>query len=247
VAEEESGGGQPAERRSSFRRKEDLRTLQQVERLQQDLSVLQVIFDLATTLSQAASTEAFCEAALVSLYHALKAERSSILLFDADGCMRFKAWRGLSDSYRKSVEGHSPWTPNDSHAKPILIPDVIAEPLGPLQAVILQEGIRSLGFFPLLSKGKVLGKFMVYFGEVHRFSDSESQLARTIAYHISFALERKRNENDLREAFQALAKAKTDLEEKVSDLESFEEVAVGRELKMIALERELAQLKTRLA
>jgi GAF domain-containing protein len=246
LADEGSSRGHPAERRSTFRRKQDLRTLQRVEKLEQNLSALQVICDLATTLSQAESSEAFCEAALVSLYHALKAERSSILLFDADGCMRFKAWRGLSDSYRKNVEGHSPWTPNDSHAKPILIPDVMEEPLGPLQGVILEEGIRSVGFFPLLSNGKVLGKFMVYFQEPHRFFDSEVHLAQTIAYHISFALERKRNENDLREAFQALARAKTELEEKVSELESFEEVAVGRELKMIALERELAQLKNRL-
>ena len=24
--------------------------------------------------------------------------------------MRFKAWRGLSDAYRATTEGHSPWT-----------------------------------------------------------------------------------------------------------------------------------------
>src|SRR2546422_825079 len=40
-----------------------------------------------------------------------------------------------------------------------------------------------------------------------------------------------------------LEKSKTELQEKILDLEKFEEVVVGRELKMIALERELEGLR----
>src|SRR2546428_140250 len=40
-----------------------------------------------------------------------------------------------------------------------------------------------------------------------------------------------------------LEKSRTELQEKVLELEKFEEVVVGRELKMIALERELDQLR----
>ncbi len=40
-----------------------------------------------------------------------------------------------------------------------------------------------------------------------------------------------------------LEQSKTELQEKILDLEKFEEVVVGRELKMIALEKELEQLK----
>src|SRR3989454_1110831 len=40
-----------------------------------------------------------------------------------------------------------------------------------------------------------------------------------------------------------LEKSKTELQEKILDLEKFEEVVVGRELKMIALERELESLR----
>ena len=43
-----------------------------------------------------------------------------------------------------------------------------------------------------------------------------------------------------------LEKNKTELQEKILDLEKFEEVVVGRELKMIALEKELEQLKREL-
>jgi len=40
-----------------------------------------------------------------------------------------------------------------------------------------------------------------------------------------------------------LEQSKTELQEKILDLEKFEEVVVGRELKMIALEKELEQLQ----
>jgi hypothetical protein len=40
-----------------------------------------------------------------------------------------------------------------------------------------------------------------------------------------------------------LEQSKAELQEKILDLEKFEEVVVGRELKMIALERELEAMK----
>jgi hypothetical protein len=39
-----------------------------------------------------------------------------------------------------------------------------------------------------------------------------------------------------------LEKSKAELQEKILDLEKFEEVVVGRELKMIALEKELEKM-----
>jgi PAS domain S-box-containing protein len=48
------------------------------------------------------------------------------------------------------------------------------------------------------------------------------------------------------EVVRDLERSKTDLQEKILDLEKFEEVVVGRELKMIALEKELEGLKQEL-
>src|SRR5690348_6963890 len=45
------------------------------------------------------------------------------------------------------------------------------------------------------------------------------------------------------EVVRDLERSKTDLQEKILDLEKFEEVVVGRELKMIALEKELESLQ----
>ena len=43
-----------------------------------------------------------------------------------------------------------------------------------------------------------------------------------------------------------LERSKTELQEKILDLEKFEEVVVGRELKMIALEKEVETLRQQL-
>src|SRR5256884_571664 len=54
---------------------------------------------------------------------------------------------------------------------------------------------------------------------------------------------------DMREYEQVvrdLEKSKSELQEKILDLEKFEEVVVGRELKMIALEKELESLRKEL-
>ena len=44
-----------------------------------------------------------------------------------------------------------------------------------------------------------------------------------------------------------LEQSKAELQEKILDLEKFEEVVVGRELKMIALEKELELLRAEIA
>ena len=80
--------------------------------------------------------------------------------------MRFTAWRGLSDGYRRKVEGHSPWSPNTTDPQPIMTENINDAGLDPeLQAVIRDEGIGALGFIPLAYGGRLLGKFMVYFNQ----------------------------------------------------------------------------------
>ena len=54
---------------------------------------------------------------------------------------------------------------------------------------------------------------------------------------------------DMREyekVLQDLQESKSELQEKILDLEKFEEVVVGRELKMIALEKEIENLRREL-
>jgi PAS domain S-box-containing protein len=179
-----SAGGPPPE----F---SELPAIWQVERLQ-------TVYKLTGDMSRARGLHEIYEAALHGLERALATPRAAILLFDSDEVMRFKAWHGLSDTYRRAVEGHSPWSRDAVDPKPIVVHDVEAdETLRSHADTFRVEGIRALGFIPLLSRGRLIGKFMVYFDRIHSLDEEEIRLAQTIAGHVSFAVQRKRDEEKL--------------------------------------------------
>ncbi|ALA59664.1 PAS domain-containing protein [Nitrospira moscoviensis] len=160
----------------------------------------QCLYELAGAVNRAADIAELYDMALDAILTVLQAERASILLFDAGGVMRFQAWRGLSDGYRRAADGHSPWRPDETGAAPIMIDDVSAADLDPvLKAVIREEGIAALAFIPLTSGGRVIGKFMAYFGRPHSLSAEEVDLAKSIADTLATGIERKRAEAALRE------------------------------------------------
>ena len=167
------------------------------------------------TLTQAIGTtrtvEEIYDLALDALAVGLGVSRASILLFDPDGVMRFKAYRRLSDAYRRAVEGHSPWTPDDPNPGAIVVADVRNEPsLAPYLPIIEAEGIAAMAFIPLVSRGRVVGKFMLYYDAPHALAPDELQLAGLMASQVAFAVERtraeehaRRNEERLRFALDA--------------------------------------------
>ena len=75
------------------------------------LEKLTSLAKLTDALSRATSAEEVYAASLNCLQESLGVERASILLFDADDVMSFVAWRGISDDYRRAVNGHTPWRP----------------------------------------------------------------------------------------------------------------------------------------
>jgi PAS domain S-box-containing protein len=169
--------------------------------LQRRYEQLGILYRVTDAVGRAGALEEIYDEALGGLERALGARRASVLLFDEDGVMRFVAWRGISDGYRAAVDGHSPWTRDTPDPRPITVPDAAADPsLGDaLRATVLGEGIRALGFFPLLTQGRLLGKFMLYFDAPHPFAPEDVQLAQTIAGQVAVAIARKRDEQVLRE------------------------------------------------
>jgi signal transduction histidine kinase len=122
---------------------------------------------------------------------ALGADRAAVLLFDPDGVMRFKAWRGLSPAYRAAVQGHTPWSRDERAPEPIVVADVTQDAsLAPFAALLEREGIRALAFIPLVAGGRLLGKFMVYYPAPRGVSTHEIELARAIANHVAASVAR---------------------------------------------------------
>jgi signal transduction histidine kinase len=131
------------------------------------------------------------EAALDTICDALAAPRAAVLIFDQEQVMRFRAWRGLSDGYRQAVDGHSPWLPDTPRPDPMVVPDVASEPtLASLRSVLQAEGIASLAFFPLVTRGQLIGKLMIYHREPHLYSATELELAAAISNHLASVIAR---------------------------------------------------------
>ncbi|MBS0172201.1 MAG: PAS domain S-box protein [Nitrospira sp.] len=171
----------------------------------------QQLFKLATAVNRAHALPDLFEQALHAIMESLNTTRASILLLDSEGIMRFNAWRGLSDGYRRAVEGHSPWKPEATTVQPIMIGEVETNDLaGEFRNVLKAEEIRALAFIPLMYGGRLIGKFMVYFPEPRFLDKSELQLAQAIADTLALGIERRRTEeivtqreNQLRQALEA--------------------------------------------
>ncbi len=164
---------------------------------------LTTLSHLTEQLQIAQSPDEIYRAALRAIADALRCERASILLFDASQVMRFVAWSDLSESYRKAVDGHSPWTPEVENPEAIYVHDIrLGDETDALKAAIELEGIRALAFIPLIANGRLIGKFMTYHPAPHRFTDHEKVLANTIARQLALAVSRYRYEEELRASEQ---------------------------------------------
>jgi PAS domain S-box-containing protein len=168
-------------------------------------SPIATCLELTTAISKSRTVEEIYEAALDALRTGLGVERASILLFDADGVMRFKAYRGLSEAYRRAVEGHTPWRPDSPDPEPIWVSDVAADQsCEPYAATFAAEGIAALAFIPLISQDRVIGKFMLYYGVPTPETTEVLQLAGVIAAQVAFAVARTRTEQQVRRSEERL-------------------------------------------
>jgi signal transduction histidine kinase len=162
------------------------------------------LYRFAHAVVVAETIDSVFDAALAAIEGALGAERTAILTFDSQRVMRFVAWRGLSDAYRSAVEGHSPWSPEAKSPEPVLVPDAANEPaLASYRDLFHREKIGALGFFPLVTRGQLLGKFMVYYAEPREFASHDVETAGAIGNHLGSVITRFRAVAKLEETIRA--------------------------------------------
>ena len=96
--------------------KSEAQVAEQTRALEQLKETETALYTFTDRLFRAESDNEIYEAGLDAILRILRCDRASILLFDNSNVMRFVAWRALSDEYRKAVDGHSPWKPEDRFA-----------------------------------------------------------------------------------------------------------------------------------
>lgn len=171
------------------------------EQIERQFLRLKTLYNLRYYTGNAQSVEELYEAGLRALEQTLSIDKAAILLYDNNGVMQFKLWHNISDAYRKAVEGHSPWQPDDPNPQIICVNDVKTNAdMSSLAPILLQEGIESLAFIPLSIDYRIIGKFMIYLSQPHDFTQEEMLFLETIADHMQFALAGISAEKKLRES-----------------------------------------------
>src|SRR5438874_2283220 len=126
--------------------------------------------------------------ALDCLAQVIPHDRSSILMFDPDGVMRFKAWRNLSPEFRRAMQWMSPWAREAWSSDPVVItPGSESESSHELRDLLLGEGIHASALFSIGVGGPLLGKLMVARPESEAFAEDELRAGRAIAAEIALA------------------------------------------------------------
>jgi PAS domain S-box-containing protein len=185
------------------------------------LVALETLTRLTARIAHATGAEELYDAALDALAEAVGARRAAVLLYDDRGVMRFCSSRGLSDAYRALAEGHSPWLRDDPAPKVIVVSDALADPaLVALYPAFRNEGIRALAFIPLVARGILLGKFMVYWNEPHEPTENELDAFTGIADRIAYGIERLRTEEALRASHDQLQAILTGIADGVTALDA---------------------------
>ena len=190
------------------------RDVSEREELRWRLRDLDAVYRFADAVAGAQALDEVLEAALDALLEATGADRASVLLADDDGVLRFRAWRGLSDRYRAATERHSPWAQDVEDPPPVLVDDVAGAGLEPaLERAVRREGVGALAFIPLVSGGRLLGRFTLYRNIPHGWSDREVLLSRTIANHLASVIERTQAQQALHDSSGQLASILRTVEE----------------------------------
>ena len=182
------------------------------------------LFRFSERLQYATSLPDVYDAGLDAILAALACKRASILLFDDSDVMRFVGWRGLSDGYRKAVEGHSPWDRDERNPRPVTFEDIGVSALSvALKETIAREHIAAVAFIPILIGGRLAGKFMAYYDRPHHFTEPEIDVALTLARQLGFGIARLRAE-------QARSAAEERAQQLVSIVESSDDAIISKDL-----------------
>jgi len=162
---------------------------------------LAALVRLVREISSARDAREIYDPALAALQVIVGVDRSAIVLLDHRGVARFAASRGLSDGYRAAAEGHIPWSIDDPSPQAIFVRDIEQEPLVvPLLPALRAEQIRALAFIPLIYRGHLVGKFMLYFDRPKVLVAEDVELTNAVAYLVAFAIERARLYAELKES-----------------------------------------------
>ncbi len=163
----------------------------------QPLDQLALVYAMVDHIQRAREVDSVYQEAADGLRNVLSADRSALMTQDRDAGMRLRAWSGLSSAGRRALNGYSPWPLGQRHPEPLVVVDASVErPNEPVYDALRAEGLRSIGWIPLLHRGRLIGQLMLGRGTRNPFDASELRLAEVIAGHVAFSIWRTQSDED---------------------------------------------------
>ena len=168
---------------------------------------LAVCLELTAAISRSQTTDQIYNAALDALESGLGVSRASILLFDADGVMRFKAWRGLSGRVPRRGRGPHALDAGHRRAAADRRPDVTRGRVAARRSWRRSRPKASRRWRSFRSSAwaaSSASSCCITTTPHDAVSDEELQLAGVIAAQVAFAVERTRAEEQARRSEERL-------------------------------------------
>lgn len=145
-----------------------------------------LLCSLAATVSRATELAPVLERALDTLGEALGVERGAVLVAGPEGPLSFRAWRGLSESFRRVAP---PLLNCGVQPRAVSDVDCELELLGYLP-VFRAEQIAAFVELPLLCGEQRMGQLTIYYRRPYAVGNSELEFAVAVADHLAAAIAR---------------------------------------------------------
>ena len=152
-----------------------------------------------------------------------------------DGKIALKVWEGMSEGFVDKVtafDEREPWLKRVVLAgEPLFARERAEEHTGKIESAIKEEGIQAWAAIPLMARGKVLGVLAVGSKKYDGLEPRQLDTLTTIGSYAGVAIENSMLYGELRQ--------------KVSDLERFRKLSVGREMRIVELKERLKEVEGR--
>jgi PAS domain S-box-containing protein len=196
---------------------EDINDRKKVElALNHRLEQLQFLNSLSDKVNTFIDLESIYDEAINGILDHRFADKTSLHLYDDKECkFLFYNTGAFSDNFVLFSNNYELWQNNKNSPESIRIADINTDPLTKdYNKLFVSESIRALTIIPMITKSKLIGKFVLYFNKQHEFSTDDLTLVETIANQIAFTIERTKNEETIQNnerRFRALLDRSSDI------------------------------------
>ncbi len=172
-----------------------------------------VLFQLAVATIRVQHLDEVAGTAFDVARHLLGCHRAAVLVAEADGTLRCRAHRLLSDPCIAAIEASGPEATRTAGREPLLIDDLRCRADVPAVAALRAEGVIALGVVPLFHVDELVGEFLMCGDQPRPFGPHGVALAGAIGAVMGAALLRARAlEAMLRDHAAAEMAARTSME-----------------------------------